>query len=223
MNRLILRISVMLSFLVSPAASQTVIIDPGHGYCKHPHHSTRNFNCDQRTDLEIKTNLVVALKLKRIIQDSTNWNVYLTRETDDGWMSLIQRVSFASNSNYDADVFLSIHCNAGGGSGTESFWCNENSSRAANNEKFAKEIDRMLLNLCSCKSRRVVDDYTYLRNTNNQFIHLSVLRTNPTVACLNELGFVDDPDDRQKLESESMREKFALAYYLALKEIIQSL
>ena len=25
--------------------------------------------------------------------------------------------------NFEADLFLSIHCNAGGGTGTETFWC----------------------------------------------------------------------------------------------------
>lgn len=210
--------TLILSFLLLMAlmsSGQVIVIDAGHGYCNNP---AKNNNCDDRTDLEIKTNLAVALKLKKLLADSTNWEVHLTRQTDNGWMTLTQRKRLAET--VKADIFLSIHCNAGGGTGTESFWCSENTTRAVQNASLAKAVDQSLLNLCGCPSRRVVDDFTYMKNKDGKFFHLTVLEQNRAIACLNEIGFVDHAVDQANLADDKMRDKYALAYFRALRNMV---
>jgi N-acetylmuramoyl-L-alanine amidase len=216
MNSLLIGILLQV-MLISPLLGQLVVIDPGHGYCTKP--SCTKLNPDKRTDLEIKTNLAVALKLKKILTDSTNWEVFLTRETDE-WLSVDSRRKLAND--LGADYFLSIHCNAGGGTGTETFWCKETSVSESLNKNFAFTIASNFVLQCSCSNRRIVEDHTYLKNpeTGNNF-HLGVLKENLAVSCLSEIGFVDHPQDKNRLEDDNWRQTYALAYYHALKKVIK--
>ncbi|MBD3241211.1 MAG: hypothetical protein GF331_11545 [Chitinivibrionales bacterium] len=84
----------------------TVVIDPGHGG-KDP--GAIGPSGVQEKDLT----LAVALRLRDILKDKTNLKVYLTREKDE-FIPLRQRTKFANDK--DADVFVSIHADAIGGS-----------------------------------------------------------------------------------------------------------
>ncbi len=84
----------------------TVVIDPGHGG-KDP-------GAIGPSGVQEKTlTLAVALRLRDILEEKTNLDVYLTREKDVV-IPLRQRTKFANDK--DADIFVSIHADAIGGS-----------------------------------------------------------------------------------------------------------
>lgn len=86
-----------------------VVLDPGHGGYDP---GAVGFGLKEK-DLNLKLALLVAGKLAGI-------KVLLTRDIDK-FVSLADRVAFSRQSG--ADLFLSLHANAGGGRGFESFTC----------------------------------------------------------------------------------------------------
>ncbi len=80
-----------------------IVIDPGHGG-KDPGAIGRYWNTHEK-DIVLK----IAKKLKRILTERLDIEVVLTREKDE-FISLLQRTEIANKE--DADLFISIHCNA---------------------------------------------------------------------------------------------------------------
>ena len=198
----ILFISLLMSTYYSPVQAQVVVIDPGHGY------TSTGADPDGRTDTEHATALAVGLKLRSQIQNScSNWTVRMTRTTRNGWVSLSQRRTMSNS--WRADRFISIHCNAGGGSGTETFWCNRSNSKDADNSRFSGEIQARMVEKGQWISRRSVEDASYI-------FHLAVLSGNNAIGVLNEIGFVDT-GDKNKLLNDTWRNRFAEAYLIALR------
>ena len=133
-----------LCWIALPAIAFRIYIDPGH------------YVGDQRTDLEIQTNLAVGLKLRalldRDIRPGVLWEVRMSREDGKGIAgdgSLRKRAEDANN--FEADLFISIHCNAGGGTGTETFWCDLNAvgqlhPNRDKDERFAHLVQKHMVN-----------------------------------------------------------------------------
>ncbi len=184
--------------------AQVVVIDPGHGV-----QSDCN-NCD-RPDEEVHTVMAIALKLEDTIQAHCNWTVHLTRTSNACGQcpTLTQRESMSNS--WGADRFLSIHANAGGGTGTETFWCNNSASSNADAQAFATEIQTRMVSYGQWTNRRVVEDNGYLG------FHLGVLDNNNAIGCLSEAGFFDNSSDLAKLQSVAWQGQFARAYYVALQ------
>ncbi len=83
---------------------KTIVIDPGHGG-KDP-------GCSGVSHNEKEVALLVALKLEKYINENIkDVKVILTRRTDV-FVELEDRALVANNNN--ADLFISIHCNAAG-------------------------------------------------------------------------------------------------------------
>lgn len=185
--------------------AQIVVLDPGHGYG-----TSTSDNPDGRTATEIETALAVAQKTKALIDNSCTWTVHLTRTTNvNGWISVNQRATMSNN--WNADRLLSIHCNAGGGTGTETFYCTADDTNTAPDIAFAQKIQADMVTHGSWTNRRCVEDNSFLA------YHLGVLRYSSATACLNEIGFVDTTSDAAKLNSNTWRDSFALAYFNAFK------
>jgi len=185
--------------------AQIIVIDPGHGYG-----TSTSDNPDGRTVTEIETSLAVGQKTKALIDGSCTWTTYLTRTTNvNGWISVNQRALMSNN--WNADRLLSIHCNAGGGTGTETFYCTADDTDTAPDIAFAQKIQGDMVTQGVWNNRRCVEDNSFLA------YHLGVLRYSSATACLNEIGFVDTTSDANKLNSDSWRDNFALAYFNALK------
>lgn len=193
---------VLISFT---AKAQIVIIDPGHGYG-----ATTSDNPDGRTAAEIETALEVGLRTKALIQNScTSWTVQMTRTTNlNSWISVTQRAQMANN--WNADRLLSIHCNAGGGTGTETFYCTDSDTDTPPDIAFAQKIQKDMSTNGSWNNRRCVEDNSFLA------YHLGVLKYSSAIGCLNEIGFVDSVD-ATKLTSSTWRDAFALSYFNSLK------
>ncbi|GAA0725991.1 N-acetylmuramoyl-L-alanine amidase [Aquimarina litoralis] len=195
-----------MSFFYFNSIAQVIVIDPGHGY------AVDGSNPDGRTDIEHSTALAVGLKLKEKIESRCNgWTVRLTRSTRNGHLSLGQRRAISNN--WNADRFISIHCNAGGGTGTETFWCNRSNSSASSNSRFSRDIQNHMVNIGKWTDRRSVEDASFI-------FHLGVLTNNNAIGVLNEIGFVDSPD-ANKLLSNNWRDTFAEAYLKALESDLE--
>ncbi len=190
-------------------SGQIVVIDPGHGY------TSTGGNPDGRTATEIETALSVGLKLRSQLQNECNgWRIHMTRTVNTGgWISVSQRREMSNS--WGADRFLSIHCNAGKGTGTESFWCDLGNAPRSSNITFARETQKQMVTHGSWRDRRTVEDDSYLG------YHLGVLRSNNAHATLNEIGFVDS-SDKNKLLDDGWRNKFAKGYKEALKNSLAS-
>ena len=185
--------------------SQIIVIDPGHGYG-----ATTSDNPDGRTAIEIETSLEVGLRTRTLIQNSCIWTVQMTRTTNlNSWISVTQRGQMANN--WNADRLLSIHCNAGGGTGTETFYCTQDDTNTPPDVAFAQKIQTNMVSGGSWNNRRCVEDNSFLA------YHLGVLRYSAATGCLNEIGFVDTAADAAKLTSSTWRDAFALSYFNALK------
>jgi N-acetylmuramoyl-L-alanine amidase len=85
------------------AALQTIVIDPGHGGDDVGVRGPKGAEEKQLT-------LDVARRIKRLIEDRLGIRVVLTRDEDRS-LSLDERAAMANNSK--ADLFLSLHLNAG--------------------------------------------------------------------------------------------------------------
>ncbi|HSD15621.1 MAG TPA: N-acetylmuramoyl-L-alanine amidase, partial [Flavobacterium sp.] len=193
---------VLVSFT---AKAQIIVIDPGHGYG-----ATTSDNPDGRTATEIETSLEVGLRTRTLIQNScTSWTVQMTRTTNlNSWVSVTQRAQMANN--WNADRLLSIHCNAGGGTGTETFYCTDSDTNTAPDIAFSQKIQNDMATNGSWNNRRCVEDNSFLA------YHLGVLKYSSATGCLNEIGFVDSAD-ATKLTSSAWRDTFALSYFNSLK------
>ena len=204
MSRLLLFFILLQSGL---GFSQVIVLDPGHGYCND---CTQNCTSNVRSDTEILTALAVGKKLEVLLNNCPTVTTYFTRETNDcgDFPSLSQRA--AMSNSWGADRFLSIHCNAGGGTGTETFWCDNSISSNAACQSYSEEIQTQMVLYGQWNDRRVVEDNSYLG------FHLGVLSPTNAIGTLSEIGFVDSSDET-KLLDDNWRNNFALAYYIALQ------
>ena len=197
----------MLFVLQNQLSAQVIVIDPGHGY------TASGADPDGRTATEHATALAVGLKLRNQIQNGcSGWTVGMTRTTANGWTTLSQRRTMSNS--WGADRFISIHCNGGGGTGTETFWCNRSNSTNANNSAFSREVQNRMVEKGNWLDRRSVEDATYI-------FHLGVLSGNNAIGVLSEIGFVDS-GDATKLLNDGWRDKFAEAYLVALQNSLGS-
>jgi N-acetylmuramoyl-L-alanine amidase len=198
------------------SAQKVIVIDPGHGYCDEAIHAP-NYNHDGRLAIEMATAHSVGLKLRDLLQEEcAGWRVYVTRTSNSkgSWISVTQRR--AMSNSWGADRFISIHTNAGGGTGTETLWCTQSTPSSTSSTTYASQIQRQMVSYGDWRDRGVHEDDGYIN------IHLGVLNGNNALSCLNEVGFGDTAGDATKLGSDTWRKKFAEAYKVALSNSLQS-
>lgn len=176
-------------------ASQTIVIDPGHGGTDS---GSIGFKLKESTVV-----LDTALRVKDLLA-KTPANVKLTRETDV-FIPLSGRVTFAKNAK--ANTFVSIHANAANGkaNGSETYYY----SRASN----PNVLDSKLLATSIQKRLAVAMEHN---DRGVKVGDLHVIRENTMPAVLTELGFIDNKEDNAKLASPTYRQKAANAIYLGI-------
>ncbi|MBL4586774.1 MAG: N-acetylmuramoyl-L-alanine amidase [Flavobacteriales bacterium] len=193
-------------FLFSPQETnaQVVVIDAGHGV------QSSCTNCD-RPDEEVLTAMAVANLLKDTLEANCNWTVQMTRVSNACGQcpTLNQRENMANS--WGADRFLSIHGNAGGGTGTETFWCSQGSSSDAAAAAFCDEVQARMVQFGNWTDRRSVEDASYLG------FHLGVLNNQNAPACLSEIAFYDNPSDWAIMSQTTNQADYAHAYRVALE------
>lgn len=164
-----------------------IFIDPGHG--------GTDPGAVANGLLEKDLVLTIALALKRYLLQFDHVEVMLSRE-DDRFLTLSQRTQMANA--WGADIFISIHINAGGGSGFETFIFNGSVSAAtiSNQHIMHDEIMKEISGNDRGKKRA----------------NFAVLRTSNMPALLTEAAFIDNAVDAAKLKNPRFIESVVLGH-----------
>jgi N-acetylmuramoyl-L-alanine amidase len=154
------------------------VLDPGHG----GHDPGAVANGLKEKDLT----LTIVKHIGRMLGEYENAEVFYTR-TDDRYLSLEERAAIANK--LKADLLISVHINAGGGTGFESYIYNGNVSAAtiAYQNVIHAEIMKAIGNV---------------RDRGKKRANYAVLRETKMPAILTENLFIDNPNDAAKLKSE---------------------
>lgn len=176
-----------------------VYLDPGHG--GNDPGAVANGLLEKEVVLKIAKYARDFLKSKY-----KNVSVKLSR-TGDTYPSLSQRAKDANN--WGADVFVSIHINAGGGEGYEDFIFNGSVS---------KDTPRLQDSIHNEVSKE------FGTNRGQKRANFAVLRETGMPAVLTENGFIDNKEDAEYLKKDSNLKKLGeahakgIAVYLGLEK-----
>lgn len=167
-----------------------IFIDPGHG--GNDPGATENGLQEKNITLDI------ALRMKEyLLQTFDGHEVRLSRETDKT-VSLSQRTTMANN--WQADYLVSIHINAGGGTGFESFIFNGSYSGKAETHRLRQLVHQSIVNETSFYDRGMKE------------ANFHMLRESQMPAVLTENGFIDHREDANKLKSSSFLNSIARSH-----------
>src|SRR5690625_3091508 len=162
-----------------------VFIDAGHGGSD----VGAVANGLREKDLTLK----IAKKIRNRLNKYSGVSVKMSR-TGDSYPSLSRRANMANS--WGADLFVSVHINAGGGVGYEDYIHNTLSSNSR-----AGKVQRAINN--------EVVRATGWRNRGRKKANFAVLRQTKMPAILTENGFIDTKSDADKLKSNSFLNKIA--------------
>ncbi len=168
-----------------------IVIDPGHNY------NTVDTGAVGNGLREQDITFLIADKLKPMLERN-GFEVIMTRNslrsnvsTESVSASLSKRAEIANKNG--ADLFVSIHCNAGGGTGTETYYC----TGSGEGKVFAGFIQNGVLEEVGLRNRGVKSaKYAVLTKTN-------------MTAALVETAFIDTENDAMYLGDEEHQEEFA--------------
>lgn len=161
-----------------------IYLDPGHG--------GSDTGAVGNGLLEKNLTLQIALKIRDILNDEyTGHSIKMSRTTDK-YPTLTERTNAANA--WNADFYLSIHINAGGGTGYEDYiYPGAGEPSAA----YRNIIHSEVVKATAFKDRG--------KKTND----LHVLRESKMPALLTENGFIDTAEDAKKLKDPTFIEKIA--------------
>ena len=161
-----------------------IFIDPGHNYSGADTGATGNGLREQDVTFGI------AQKLRELFV-SHGYEIKMSRNnlTDNVGTSVEEsiRKRYQMSNDWNADLFLSIHCNSGGGTGTESLIYSSSGVAA----DYAKRITEAIVNNLGLKSRGV-----------KVRTDLGVLRGTAAPAVLVETAFIDNKNDAKLLRDQ---------------------
>ncbi len=203
-----------------------IVIDPGHGG-KDPGAVFGNL---REKDITLKT----AKLLYELIKEDGKFDVFMTRDSDK-FLELEERSALANS--LQCDVFISIHVNSAPSyhaHGTEIFYFSKNYSKYAMkvaskengikpNEDFPIVFD-ISTDFKEDESKELADLIAREFWNKGEKVRtkegapLYVLAGTYCTAVLVEIGFITNPLDREKLQSESFLKKIAIAIYNAIRK-----
>ncbi|WP_281975797.1 N-acetylmuramoyl-L-alanine amidase [Halobacillus litoralis] len=161
---------------------KTIVIDAGHG--------GSDPGATYQGSQEKTFNLSIALNVQRILSQNYEVEIVMTR-TSDVTLSLGARTQLANQRN--ADFFLSIHNNAAGGSGFESYIYN--GPLVPTTQAYQNTIHDRIINTVGPKYN--------VSNRGKKEANFHVLRESDMSALLLEILFVDNPGDLALLKNSS--------------------
>jgi N-acetylmuramoyl-L-alanine amidase len=212
-----------------PAGRPLIFIDAGHG--------GRDPGAQGAEARESAVTLAAALDLKRELERTGRYRVRLTRETD-AYVALYRRVAIARQA--DADLFISLHADAGAdpatrgasvytlseqgaGRAVREFTRGENWHRSLNLPGRDPSVDRILLDMTqratqnrSAQLARTLlgelegADHPMLRRSHRD-AGLAVLLAPDVPAVLLEMGFITNPEDERLLTDSRARRRLMRA------------
>ncbi|MCR8641694.1 N-acetylmuramoyl-L-alanine amidase family protein [Paenibacillus sp. N1-5-1-14] len=173
-----------------------IVLDAGHG-AHDPGASATSAN--GRTEKEFT--LAMVKKLGALLEKEAKLQVLYTR-SDDTFVELDDRVSFANN--YGADLFLSIHGNSftSKSRGTETYYYNPNSL------DFASVIHQYAVDATGFIDRKV------------QKSGFRVIKGTTMPAALLEVGFLSNKEEADMMYQEVFQNKLANSLVKGIKEYL---
>lgn len=140
--------------------------------------------------------LAIALECRRVLANEYTGHLIKMSRTSDATVSLSQRTNAANS--WGAHFFLSIHINAGGGTGFETFrYVQKGSSTTM---KVQKAVHAAVLKASGWKDR------------GQKWANFHVLRVSKMPAVLTENGFIDTAADAKKLKDSTFIKKLGRAH-----------
>ncbi|MBH8599061.1 MULTISPECIES: N-acetylmuramoyl-L-alanine amidase [unclassified Thermoactinomyces] len=172
---------------------KTIILDPGHG---GPDSGATGFGLKEAD---------VALQLAEMVGDYFGkYEVVVTftrnRNTSSSYPGppegLYKRINYANSKS--ADLFLSLHCNSGGGSGFESYIAK---GAPAKTQRIQKAINESVLGYLKGYG---IDPHGNAAKNDTQGAHsrIAVLRDTRMSAVLLECLFIDNPRENKLLRDK---------------------
>ena len=175
-----------------------IVIDPGHEGVEN--------NLDPGAVANGLKEAALTLRIAKYMYDMLNEyegvQMRLTR-TGNQRLTLSQRAKMANE--WGADFFLSIHINAGGGTGFETYIYNGNVSQAtiAYQNVIHQEILKAIGNVKDRGKKRA---------------NYAVLRETKMPAILTENLFIDNANDAAKLKSDQFLQQIAYGHVIGLEK-----
>lgn len=170
-----------------------IFIDPGHG--------GRDPGATAGSLKEKDITLSIAKNIRKIIQTNGLKVSLKMSRTDDSTVSLAKRIQSAND--WQADLFLSIHVNAGGGTGYEDYI-----HTSLSNQSKTAQIRNII--------HKEISKYHTLRNRGKKKANFQVLRETTMPAILTENGFIDHPEDQKLLQSNVWLKSLSEGYVNAM-------
>ncbi|WP_245680817.1 N-acetylmuramoyl-L-alanine amidase family protein [Glycomyces harbinensis] len=180
-----------LAQVVSPMAGEKVYIDPGHG--------GDDRGASANGVVEKNVTLDIAKRLREIL-DRHGYNVRMSRSTDIT-RSLSYRVNDANS--WGASIFVSIHCNAGGGYGFESY--RDDGAVSDRTVRLQNNVHARVIAWMN-KDQSVTD-------RGKKAVGFYVVENTNMSAVLTENLFVDNVANANLLKSAAFRQDVALGHY----------
>ncbi|WP_404449351.1 N-acetylmuramoyl-L-alanine amidase [Sutcliffiella horikoshii] len=169
-----------------------IVLDPGHG-------GQDPGAVFQRLQEKV-VNLDIAKRVRTYLEKEYEAKVMMTREGDTT-VSLEARSNLANS--VKADYFCSIHHNAGGGTGFESYRYNGTNAFSSNAKTFQEILHREVINVVTGKYNR--------RDRGVKAANFHVLRETSMPSVLLEILFLDSTEDRALIQHESFKEDVSAA------------
>lgn len=169
-----------------------IAIDAGHGISTPGKRCAKQFDTNETREWTLNSR--VATKVVNILNQYDVSVIRLDDTTGKTDIGLNDRVRNANNNN--VDLVVSIHHNAGGGTGTETYVYN---TACLNGKagKLAKLVQAKAVEKTGFKSRGV--------KTGN----FAIIRDTKAPACLIECGFMDNASDTPIILTEDFANKVA--------------
>ncbi|WP_017473280.1 N-acetylmuramoyl-L-alanine amidase [Amphibacillus jilinensis] len=174
-----------------------IYLDPGHGGTD----PGAVANGLQEKDLVLD----IAQEINRLLRRCQGVDVRMSRTTDQT-VRLQQRTDDANQ--WGADYFLSIHINAGGGTGYEDFIYNQLSSGSDT------------VTMRDVMHQNIVERIG-MRNRGKKTAGFHVLRASRMPALLTENGFIDHADDAVKMRDQTWIRQVAQGHVNGLVDLFQ--
>lgn len=186
-----------------------IAIDDGHGANTPGKRSPERLGPVLR---ENKFNSAVADYLKAELLRH-GWQVVMTA-AGDGDVSITQRYNAAAHAK--AQILVSIHANAGGGTGIECLYQEGSES----GHRLARLVQEEVVASSHLRDRGLKTKYTSADGSLQDVGILKGASRHNIAACLIECGFMDNPTDLKLLRSSEYRQACARAIFRAIYRYI---
>jgi N-acetylmuramoyl-L-alanine amidase len=171
-----------------------IVLDAGHG----GQDSGAVGNGLREKDLTLK----IVKHIGRLLSEYEGVEVHYTR-TDDRFLELSERAAIANK--LKVDLFISVHINAGGGTGFESYIYNGNVN--------AKTIAYQ--NVIHAEIMKAIGG---VKDRGRKRANYAVLRLTNMPAILTENLFIDNANDAEKLKSDQFLQQIAYGHVIGLEK-----